>query len=311
MLRNYFKTAWRNLTKNRFTSFINIGGLAIGMSVAILIGLWMVDELSYDKYHKNYERIAQVMQHQNFNGEIATQPANPAVMAEEIRRVYGSNFKYVLQSSWNSTHTLAFGEKILLKQGSFFEPQVAEMLTLTMLRGSRNGLYDMNAILLSQSVAEAYFGKDDPMNKIMKLDNKANVKVTGVYEDLPENTTLSGVQYLLPWDLYLSQNEWIKKMENPWGSNFTQTFVQIADNADMEKVSAKIKDVKLNKIPKEEARYNPVVFLHPMKKWHLYSDFKGGINTGGRIDNVWLFGVIGIFVLLLACINFMNLSTAR
>jgi ABC-type antimicrobial peptide transport system permease subunit len=132
-----------------------------------------------------------------------------------------------------------------------------------------------------------------------------------VYEDLPENTSFKGLQYLLPWDLYLSQNEWITKMENPWGSNFTQTFVQIADNADMEKVSAKIKDVKLNKIPKDERPDNPVVFLHPMRKWHLYSDFKAGINTGGRIDNVWLFGIIGAFVLLLACINFMNLSTAR
>src|SRR5262245_37574075 len=100
-------------------------------------------------------------------------------------------------------------------------------------------------------------------------------------------------------------------MENPWGSNFTQTFAQVADNVDIEKLSKKIKDVKFNKVSKEEQRYKAVVFLHPMSKWHLYSDFKGGINTGGRIDNVWLFGIIGIFVLLLACINFMNLSTAR
>jgi putative ABC transport system permease protein len=311
MLKNYFKTAWRNLIKNKFSSFINIGGLAIGMCVAILIGLWIADEVSFDKYHKNYDRIAQVMQHRNFNGEISTGNATPAVMAEEIRRVYGSNFKYVLQSSWNFAHTLTYGEKILSKQGSFFEPQVAEMLSLKMLYGSRDGLKEMNSILLSESLARAYFGKKDPVNKIIKLDNKVNVKVTGVYEDLPENTSFKGLQYLLPWDLYLSQNEWIAKMENPWGSNFTQTFVQIADNADMEKVSAKIKDVKLNKTPKGERQSNPVVFLHPMQKWHLYSDFKAGINTGGRIDNVWLFGIIGIFVLLLACINFMNLSTAR
>jgi hypothetical protein len=106
-------------------------------------------------------------------------------------------------------------------------------------------------------------------------------------------------------------NQWIKKMEEPWGSNFTQCYAMIADNADMEKVSAKIKDVKFNKVSKDEQRYKAEVFLHPMSKWHLYSDFKKGVNTGGRIEFVWLFGIIGIFVLLLACINFMNLSTAR
>jgi len=311
MLKNYFKIAWRNLLKNKVYSFINIGGLAVGMAVTILIGLWIYDELNFDKYHANYNRIAQVMQHQTFNGEISTQTANPAGMAEEIRSVYGSDFKYVLQSSWNYDHTLTYGDKMFLKPGNYFEPQVAEMLSLKMRYGSRNGLKEMNSILLSESVAQAYFGKEDPIGKILKLDNKVNVKVTGVYEDLPDNTTLKELKIILPWSLYLSQNTWIKEMTEPWGSNFTQTYAQIADNADMQKVSAKIRDVKLNKVSKDERRYKPVVFLHPMSKWHLYSDFEKGINTGGRIDNVWLFGIIGLFVVILACINFMNLSTAR
>ncbi len=149
------------------------------------------------------------------------------------------------------------------------------------------------------------------MGKTLKIDNRVDVNVTGIYADLPDNTSLKNVKLIMPWDLYLNQSQWIQTMENPWGSNFTQTFVQIADNADMAAVSAKLKDVKLNKIPQEERRYKPVVFLHPMPKWHLYSDFKDGVNTGGRIGNVWLFGIIGIFVLMLACINFMNLSTAR
>jgi ABC-type antimicrobial peptide transport system permease subunit len=311
MIKNYFKTAWRNLVKNKGYSLINIGGLAVGMTVAMLIGLWIYDELSFDKYHKNYDHIAQVMQHNIYNGEVSTQTANPAEMAGEIRRIYGSDFKYVLQSSWNFEHTLTYGDKMFLKPGSFWEPQVAEMLTLKMVRGSRNGLKEMNSILLSKSVTEAYFGKDDPLNKILKLDNKESVKVTGVYEDLPENTSFKDLKFILPWDLYLAMNPWIKKMDDPWGSNFTQTFAQIADNADMKKVSAKIRDVKFNKLAKEDRKYKPVVFLHPMSKWHLYSDFKNGAISGGRIEVVWLFGVIGIFVLLLACINFMNLSTAR
>ncbi len=312
MIKSYFKIAWRNILRSKGYSFINISGLALGMAVAILIGLWMYDELTFNTYHSNYERIAQVMQHQTFNGKVGSQVANPAVMAEEIRNVYGSDFKYVLQSSWNFDHTLTYGDKMFLKPGSYFEPEVTDMLSLKMIKGSKDGLKkDMNSILLSASVAKAYFGDEDPLDKTMRIDNESDVKVTGIYEDLPDNTSFKDIKYILPWDLYLSVNPWIKKMENPWGSNFTQTFVQVADNADMEKVSARIKDVKLNKIPEDDRRYNPIVFLHPMKKWHLYSDFKDGINVGGRINNVWLFGVTGVFVLLLACINFMNLSTAR
>ncbi len=287
-------------------------GLATGMGVAILIGLWMWDELSYNKYHQNYNTIAQVWQNQIFNGVKGSQVSNPAVMGEEIRNTYGSDFKYVLQSSWTSTHILTVGEKKFNKEGNYFEPAVTEMLSLKMLRGTRDGLKDPHSILLSQSTAKAYFGDDDPMDQIIKIDNKQDVKVTGVYEDLPYNSSFRNVNYLLPWDLYLITNEWIQKMENPWGSNFTQTYVQIADNVDMETVSAKIKDVKLNQLKDDgEKKYKPEVFLHPMSKWHLYSEFKNGINTGGRIEFVWLFGIIGVFVLLLACINFMNLSTAR
>src|SRR5271167_4899096 len=123
------------------------------MAVAVLIGLWIYDELTYDRYHSHYHRIAQVMQHQTWNGEIGTQEANPAQMAEEIRHVYGSDFTYVLQASWNNDHTLTYGEKMFNKSGSYFEPGVAEMLTLHMLAGTRKGLEDMNSILLAASVA--------------------------------------------------------------------------------------------------------------------------------------------------------------
>jgi putative ABC transport system permease protein len=311
MLKNYLKIAWRNLFKSKTSSIINISGLAVGMAVAMLIALWIFDELGFDKYHKNYDRIAQVMQNQVFNGKVETQNANPAAMAEEIRNKYGNDFKYVLQASWNFNHPLKYGDKILLKPGSFWEPGAPHMLTLKMLKGTRDGLKDINSILLSQSAATAIFGNEDPMGKMVRVDNKMDVKVTGVYEDLPDNTSFREVKFMLPWDLYLSDNPWIAQMENPWGSNFTQTFAQVADNVNPETLSKKIRDVKLNKVSQEEKRYKAQVFLHPMSKWHLKSDFKDGINTGGRIQDVWMFGIIGLFVLLLACINFMNLSTAR
>ncbi len=311
MLRNFFKIAWRNLAKNKGYSAINIGGLAVGMAVAMLIGLWVYDELSYDKYHENYDRIAQVMQHANFNGEIGTQSANPALMGPEIRAKHGSDFKYVVQASWQGGHLLSIGNKNFSKEGIFFEPDAPDMLTLKMLKGSRKGLQDPYSIMLSASAAKALFGNDDPMNKAIKLDRNQNVKVTGVYEDLPGNTSFTKLEIIMPWKLWLVQNPWAEKMEQPWGSNFSQTFVQIADNADMQKVSAKIKNVKLDNVGPDEKRYKWEVFLQPMSKWNLYSEFKNGINTGGNIRYVWLFSIIGIFVLALACINFMNLSTAR
>lgn len=311
MFKNYFKVAWRNMVKSKGYSVINIGGLAVGMAVAMLIGLWVYDELTYDKYHKNYDRIAQVMQHANFNGKIETQTSNPALMGPEIRAKYGSDFKYVVQSSWTGGHLLSVGNKHFTKVGNFFDADAPEMLTLNMLKGTRAGLKDPYSIMLSASAAESIFGKVDPINKIIKFDRSLDVKVTGVYEDLPDNTSFRDIKIMMPWELWLIQNPWAKEMTEPWGSNFSQTFVQIADNADMEKVSAKIKNVKLDNVDKEEKKYQWAVFLQPMSKWNLYNEFKNGKNIGGNIQYVWLFGIIGVFVLMLACINFMNLATAR
>jgi putative ABC transport system permease protein len=311
MIRNYFKIAWRNLIKSKGYSAINIGGLAVGMAVAMLIGLWVHDELAFNKYHKNYDRIAQVMQHANFNGKWETQVSNPALMGPEMRARFGSDFKYVVQTSWTGGHYLTINNKTFEKTGMYFEPDGPEMLSLKMIRGTRAGLKDPYSIMLSESVAIALFGKEDPLNKIIKFDRQHDIKVTGVYQDLPDNSTFRLIKIMMPWQLWLVQNKWARDMKDPWGSNFSQTFVQVADNADMTKVSAKIKNLKLDNVDKDEKKYKWIVFLHPMSKWNLHSEFRNGVNKGGNIQYVWLFGIIGVFVLMLACINFMNLSTAR
>lgn len=232
MFRNYFKTAWRTLVRGKGYSAINIGGLAIGMAVAALIGLWVHDELTFNKYHKNYDHIAQVMQHGNFNGEWDSQTANPGVMGPEIRAKHGSDFAYVVQSSWPESHLFSIGDKHFLKRGNFFEPDAPEMLTLNMLKGTRAGLKDPYSIMLSASTAEALFGKEDPLHKTLRFEKERDVIITGVYEDLPANTTFSFLEFIMPWDMWLIRNPWAKEMANPWGNNFSQTFVQIADNAD-------------------------------------------------------------------------------
>ena len=311
MLRNYLKIAFRNLVKNKVYSFINIGGLAVGMAVAMLIGLWIHDELSFNKYHKNYDKIAQVMQHQTFNGEVGTQTSNPYLLGAEIREKYGSDFKFVLMSSGRGKHILKFGDKKLSIRGEYIEADAPEMLSLKMLKGTNNGLKDPSSVLINESTAKAFFGNENPLFKSFRIDNKFDLKVTGVYEDIPHNSDFHDLAFIAPWNLYIKNENWDEKLSNPWRSNAFQTYAQLADNADVDKVSAKIKDVKLNKVDKAGVAFKPEVFLHPMKKWHLYSEFKNGVNTGGQIEFVWLFGIIGIAVLLLACINFMNLSTAR
>lgn len=311
MIKNYLKIAWRQLIKNKGYSFINIGGLATGMAVAMLIGLWIYDELSFNKSYQNYDRIVKVMQHQTFNGEVGTQHSIPYVLGAELLDKHGNDFKYVVMSHWIDDHVLTFGDKKLIKKGNFFEPQITEMLTLKMLKGTRDGLKDPSSIMLSESAAKTYFGDTDPINKVMKMDNELNVKVTGVYEDFPYNSTFKDLLFIAPWELYISSHPWIKKLTTPWENNFTQAYAQVADNVDIEQLSEKIKNIKLKKTNEEGIINKPEIFLQPMYKWHLYAEFKNGVNIGGTIDFVWLFGIIGIFVLLLACINFMNLSTAR
>nr|WP_293839190.1 ABC transporter permease [uncultured Arsenicibacter sp.] len=311
MLRNYFTIAWRNLQKNKAYSFINIGGLAVGLAVAMLIGFWIYDELSYNKYHTNYDRIAQVMQHATFNGKVETQTANPAAMGPEIRDKYGSYFKYVVQTSWPGSYVLSVGNTHVSKEGMFMEPDAPAMLALHMRQGTQAGLKDPYSIMLSESVAKSLFGDANPVGKMIKLSRRFDVKITGVYEDLPYNTWFRDLKVILPWSLWQIDNPWVKTMKNPWNSNFSQTFAQVADNVAIEDASARIKNVKLDNVGKDEAKYKWIVFLHPMSKWELYNEFKNGVNIGGEIKYVWMFGIIGVFVLMLACINFMNLATAR
>jgi putative ABC transport system permease protein len=312
MIKNYLTIAFRHLNRHKVYTIINIGGLAAGMSVFILIALWVYDELSYNTVHPTYDRLARVMQHQTFNGEVSTDITVPIDMAQELRDNYGSDFRYVSQASWDGSYLLTVGEKQFIESGQFFEPQIADMLGLTMVSGVRSGLTDPYSILLSESVARAFFGSgDEALHKTIRFINQFDLKVAGVYEDIPFNSSFKHLSVILPWELYLISNPWIKGIEDPWGANFTHTFAELNDNAEFGEVSRKIRKAKLNKVSEEEKKFNAEIFLHPMSRWHLYSDFKNGINTGGRIEYVWLFGVIGIFVLLLACINFMNLNTAR
>jgi putative ABC transport system permease protein len=307
MIRNYFKIAWRNLIKNKGYSLINISGLAIGMGIVLLIGLWIGDEITYNKSFGNYDRLVKVEQNSTHGGNILTYTSVPIPLSDELRTKYGADFKQVVMTSFNDTHTLAFGDKLLNKSGMFAQPEIVDLLTLKMIRGSRAALNDPSSLLISQSLATAIFGQEDPINKSLKLDNKRGLKVAGVFEDFPYNSEFRETGFLAPWAYYEADQPSVKTAGSQWFNNGFQIYAQLQDQTDINTLGAKIKGA----LKGHDRKDKPEVVLYPMSRWHLYDEFKNGINTGGAIQFVWMFGIIGAFVLLLACINFMNLSTAR
>ena len=310
MIKNYFKIAFRNLTKNKVYSFINISGLAIGMAATMLIGLWISDELNYNNHFENKETIAILFQEQTLNGDIETDSAIPRPLEFALRENYSDNFKHIIMSSWEQPRYLKYGDTNIYTLGNAMQEGITEMLELIIIDGVRDGLKEKNSIMLSETTAKQLFGSEAAVGKIIKVNNAEDLMVTAVYKDIPQNNSFSDMEYIIPWKHYITTQAWLEWSKDVWDNNSFQLFVQINENTSMEAISKKIKDIKKKADP-EMVQYNPNLFLFPMKDWHLRSEFENGIQTGGRIENVWLFGVIGIFILLLACINFVNLSTAR
>lgn len=310
MFKNHLKIAWRNLNKNKGFSSINIGGLAIGMAAAMLIGLWIYDEVAFNTPFNNTDRIAQVVQNNTFNGEVETTFYQPMQLEPELRARYASYFDYIVTTSGTFDQLLTFEEKKITKSGSYMGPDITEMLSLKMIKGTRNALNNPTSALLSESTAMALFGDQDPIDKSFKINNEVLVTVKGVYEDIAPNSTFGDLTFIVPWELEVKRRN-LKERTN-WQNNWFKTYVQVSPHANFQEVSNLIADVKFNNLNAEQAnKQRPRLFLHPMSDWYLRGDFENGINSGGRITYLWLFGIIALFVLLLACINFMNLATAR
>lgn len=311
MLRSYFTIGWRSLLKNKGLSLINIGGLAMGMAVALLIGLWVYDELSYDKDNPSYERVARVLQHVTGNGEKDTWYGMPFPLAGELRTNYGSDFKRIAQAVNWGEHMINYNDKAWKQVGMYIEKDGPQIMGTKMREGTAE-LNDPASVLISANTAEALFGSDEPLDKVIKIDNMPVVKVVGVFHDFPTNSTFNNVKFIASFEFLYNNDGGFKNMDDPWRPNFTDLFVELNENnIDFAGISEKIKYAKQRKLSEHLASQKPELFLHPMKDWHLRSGFRNGVNVGGAIEYVWIFGSIGMFVLLLACINFMNLSTAR
>ncbi len=309
MYKSYFVTALRNMTKNKMSALLNILGLSIGVTVTIVITLWVGDELSYEKQFANYDRIGRVIQNVTNNGEVQTWFNTPFPLAEELRKNYGADFSEVAVSTWPYFYELVFDSVKFSKPGVFAEPGFAKMLALKLVYGTPSAFDDPSSILISKSTSMAYFGDIDPTGKQMNLIG-VDWKVGAVYEDLGANSDLTDVHFIAAWTPFYN-NSGMKNMDDPWRPNGFSTYVLLNETATYADASARIKDAKYKMVSDALKKKKPALFIHPMSEWHLKSEFSNGQQTGGRQQYVILFSIVGVFVLFMACINFMNLSTAR
>jgi putative ABC transport system permease protein len=318
MLKNHLLTAWRNLRRNPFYSAINIVGLGAGMAIALLIGLWIADEYSFDHYNPNHRRIVEVMTHQEFTGDMlrrAISSGNTSfagttistALGPAIRTGYDDIFeKTAMVTHYQSPSLLNVGDRAISCAGEWAQYTFPEILGFHMLAGAAAALKDPSSVLISQSTAHALFGHDNPIGKTIRRDAKSTFAVGGVFEDLPLNSTFYGTGLLLSWDM--NEVAWLNKNTN-WEDHSAQMYALLAGKTTPEQATARIK-----LLPTPYINYPGVkeyLMTYPLDRMHLHGDFNFGVAEGGRIRFVWFFGLIGAFVLLLACINFMNLSTAR
>jgi putative ABC transport system permease protein len=306
MFKNYLKIAWRSLLHHKGLAFINIFGLAIGMAFALLIGLWIQYETSFDTFHKNINRLALIRKNNLFNNQKSTAISQPMPLYDELKRSY-PEIKRVSRAD-DDEHSLMVGNNKFNKSGMYVDPDFLQMLSFPLVKGNTaTALNDPNAVVLTESLATALFGKEDPIGKTIKLDNQYTVMVSAVMQDVPVNSTID-FDFLAPMAFRIQNIDRVKNAQTEWGNNFLGYIVELKEGSSMEAVSKKIEPVVMQK---RNDGITQRLFLHPMQQWHLYNEFKEWKNTGGRIEYVRLFAIIGIFVLLIACINFMNLSTAR
>jgi hypothetical protein len=306
MLRNYFKIALRNIRKNAIYSFINIFGLSVGIACSILILLWVYDEVSYDRFHPNIKRLHQVWINATYDGKVNSWTSVPLPTAEGLRAA-DSNIKHAITMDWGGEHLLAAGETRFNKEGYFVTDDFLEAFQFPLIKGSADKvLDDPYSIVLTESTAKAIFGDQDPINQVIRVDNSDDLKVTGVLKDIPGNSTFT-FDYLLPFAIF-EKKDWVKNSKDNWGNYSFQVFLELQDGTTEEAVEKNIKDLLTKKGQTDLKRE---FFLHPMERWRLHSEFKDGHESGGLIEYVNIFSMIAGFILLIACINFMNLATAR
>lgn len=310
MFKNYFKTAWRSITKTIGYSILNIAGLSIGMTVALLIGLWVYYQYSFDRFLPEYASVYRVQRNFNSNGDTLTFATTSLKLADALRTQI-PEIEYVAESDWTGRHGLIAGDKKLYVKGAITGTDIFKIFQYSFVKGNADAAFkDAYSIVLTQSLAKSLFGNEDAINKTVRFDNKNDLKVTGVIKDVPSNATFN-FSYIVPSTYTYAVYPQIKTDGlSTFSNNNLRIYVKLKPGISYAQVAPKIRNIEHT----EKGNINAMssyVTLQPMERWHLYSNFVNGKDTPGFLTYVKMFSIIGLLVLIIACINFVNLTTAR
>nr|WP_068890246.1 ABC transporter permease [Pedobacter panaciterrae] len=304
MFKLNLKIALRNLWKNKAYTLINVGGLAIGLASCMVLLMYVAYEWSYDKQFKDYDKTYVVYNNTKANTQVFSWAWTPGVMANEVKEKI-PGVAYASHSTYPYDQLISNGEKKFKKSVVYAEPSFLKILNYKFIKGNPDKvLKEVNSVILTETMAKNLFGDEDPINKTVKFNNKYILKVEAVIEDIPANSSIR-FELLMPWAMYANDNPWVKN--SGWGGNFCLTLVQLQDNSFFEKANGLMKGI----YTRNSKDANGQALLHPLSRWHLYGDFENGKSIGGKIDQIKIFFILAFCILLIACVNFMNLSTAR
>ncbi|MEJ2004720.1 MAG: ABC transporter permease, partial [Cyclobacteriaceae bacterium] len=308
MLRNFFLVALRNLRKNHIYSFVNIAGLTIGIVCSVLILLWVNDETTYDNFIPKADRLNQVWINAEFDGKLNSWKSVPLPSYEALKDA-DAHIVNTVVTDWGYDHLVTVGDTRLRQRGFYVSEEFLDMFEFTLVKGDPStALDEPNSIVISETLAKSLFGEEDPINKVIRLDNEGDLAVSGVLKDVPQNSSFQ-FELLIPWSYREKTNEWVRDNMDNWGNNSFQVFLELDDPANRRTTESNVSNLIMEHVDEEE--FDRQLFLYPMPRWRLYSSFENGVESGGLIEYVRLFTVIAVFILAIACINFMNLSTAR
>ncbi len=309
MLRSYFRTAWRNIIRSRGYSALNILSLATGMAVALLIGLWVMGQISFDRFLPGYRQAYQVRLNSSDKGEIRTQAEVCIPLAGALKNDV-PGIAYTAPAFGPVSNALTAGDKKINSNGIIAGADFLRIFQFPFVEGNAAlALQDPSSIVLTQSTARALFGDSDALNRTVLSYGSDPLKVTGIIKDLPRNSSFQ-LDFVTPFSAF-SASGWVKAAKTNWSHTFFLMYMGLQPNANFGEVAARSKMLVQKYAPDSYRTFQQQVFFQPMKDWHLYTEFRNGYAVGGLIDYIRLFSITGILVLLIACINFMNLSTAR